>query len=94
VRGCSGVDRGEGWEPSVGVEQVWGPGPGAIELEVGPSCVAYESGGDVEQRVAKPAWFGDGEFAVGDEVAETCQCSASGFVTAFGMRNSPHREGP
>ena len=41
-----------------------GPGPVAVELELGAAAVADDLAGDVQQPVAQPFGFGVGELAV------------------------------
>src|SRR5260370_15621513 len=62
-------------EAGEGRGELVGPGPGRLEAETGGPGGAGEAGGAVPEAVAKPFWFGSGEFAVeaeplgpGDEV--------------------------
>lgn len=44
-----------------------GPWPDPVEPNVGAAGTANDAGGDVEQRVAKPAGLGHGQFRILDQ---------------------------
>jgi hypothetical protein len=67
--GCRGPGRrsaGGGWEgfePPEGGGELFGPGPGALQVELRLAAVERQAAGDVKQSVAQSFRFGLGELA-------------------------------
>ena len=60
------LSAGGGWERLELLErgeEVAGPGPGVLEVQLRLAAVERESGGDVQQLVAQPLGLGLGELA-------------------------------